>query len=167
MKAIFIIFVLFFSSSAFSESWNIGKSLKVKPLNLDVTFQVFPDYDPEEKLIHGWKGEELHYLILVDQQPGGKKIEKYWKGMLKELKKDSDNRKVKTLSEGVYSDASNNDISYKLLSWLSEGDTIVQMYNLVVGKENSYWVIATPFSDEFDYMINQTKALLATSLIIQ
>ncbi|MBB1326297.1 hypothetical protein H5089_12440 [Pseudoalteromonas sp. SR45-1] len=165
MKILLIITALVFSVSAWSESWKIGKTLEVDPSGIDVTFQVFPDYDPVEKLVHGWKGEELRYLILVDQQPGGKKSKKYWEGMLKELKKGADDRKLTVLSEGVYSGASNNEISFKVLSWISEGDITTQMYNLVVGKRISYWVIASPFSEDTDYMVAGAKTLLSSSLL--
>ena len=163
MKTLLIITALVFSASVWSEPWRIGKALDVDPSGIDVTFQIFPDYDPVEKLVHGWKGEELHYLILVDQQPGGKKSKKYWKGMLKELKKWADDRKLTVLSEGVYSGASINEISFKVLSWVREGDVTTQMYNLVVGKKTSYWVIATPFSEDIDYMVAGTKTLLSSS----
>ena len=165
MKALFILTFFVFSASVWSEPWMIGKTLEVNPSEMDVTFQIFPDYDPAEKLVHGWKGEELYYLILVDQQPGGEKSQKYWSGILEEIKSGADDRKVAVLSEGVYSGASNKEISYKLLSWVSEGDTTTQMYNLVVGKKTSYWVIATPFSDDFEYMVNETKNLLSSSAI--
>jgi len=162
MKVLLVIIALGFAPTAWSEIWKIGETLEVNPSQLDVTFQVLPDYDPVEKLVHGWRGDELHYLILVDQQPGGKKPEKYWKGMLKELKRGADNRKIKVISEGVYSGASVHEISYKLLTWVSEGEPTTQMYNLVVGNKRSYWVIATPFSEDVDYMVTGTKALLSS-----
>jgi CDP-glycerol glycerophosphotransferase (TagB/SpsB family) len=134
---------------------------------LDVTFQVFPDFDPDENLVHGWKGDDLHFLLLVDEQPGGHKTDKYWRGMLEEIRNGSDDKSVTVLSEGAYSGASAKQISYKLLSWVSDGDTTIQMYNLINGKRRSYWVISTPFSEDLDYMLEETKKLLASSTLLE
>ncbi len=167
MRVLLFVIVFMFSGSLFAETWRIGKTIEVSSSNLDVTFQVFPDFDPNEELVHGWKGEDLQYLVLVDQQPGGLEANKYWKGMLKEIKNDADNKKVTIISEGTISGASNNEISYKLLRWLSEGDEMTTMYYLVAGQKYTYWVSAISFTNEITYMEEQTKTLLKSALLLE
>ncbi len=168
MKRVLIALVLCLSAAVSAESWTIGQNLQVTPgSDMDVTFQVLAEYNPNENLVHGWKGDELHYVVIVDQQPGGKKPSRYWKGILKEMKKEADDRKIKVLSEGTVTTQDNAEISYKLLSWLSDGETSIKMHNLIVAKKYAYWMLVSPFSDDVDYMVSETKSLLKTTVLAE
>lgn len=47
-----------------------GLSLK-PPADLDLTFQVVPSYDENEKVIARWRGDELQYFVSVNRLPAG------------------------------------------------------------------------------------------------
>ncbi len=168
MKHVLLALTLCLSLTAFAETWDIGETLQFTPgSEMDVTFQTLPDYSETENLIHGWKGDDLHYVVLIDQQSGGKKHSKYWKGLMREMKSQSDNKKVEVLAEGSMNTDAGSEVSYKLFSWLSEGETTVQMSSLIVGKKYAYWLLSTPFSDDVDYMVAETKLLIKAVTIKQ
>lgn len=41
------------------------------PEDLDLTYQIIPAYDEKEKVVAGWNGEDLQYIIPVERLPPG------------------------------------------------------------------------------------------------
>ena len=144
-KYVFTLAFMLIAQVASAETYQIGKYLQVSPpKGVDVTFQIFEAYDPKEKILMGWNGEDLEYMFVVDKDPGGKKDSLYWKGLERELKKDADNKKLKIVSEGKYTTNSGVRASYKIYSWVSDGEEYVQMANLIKNKKIAHWVLVSP-----------------------
>ena len=149
MKKYLLVALLFMTQVATAETFKIARYIQVSPPdNADVTFQIFEAYDPKEKILMGWNGDNLQYMFVVDEQPGGKKDSVYWKGMESELKNSSDNKRLNILSKGKYSTGSGLKASYRIYSWVSEGESYVQMANLIKNKNVAYWVLVSPTEND-------------------
>ena len=147
-KYVFILAFMLIAQVASAETYKIGKYIEVTPpKGVDVTFQIFEAFDPKEKVLMGWNGEELEYLFVTEKDPAGYKESSYWKGIEKELKKGTDNKKVKIVSEGKYKTDSGVKARYKIYSWVSDGEESVQMANLIKNKKIAQWVLVTPIDN--------------------
>ncbi len=139
---LFVIFAVFCSSVLSAETWKIGNHISVSPPeDMDLTFQILEEYDENEKVLMGWDDEELAYLISLDEQPGGIKNSKYWEGIERELKNNSENKKLTILNEGSYLSDKEMEITYKIFSWQEEGEIVVFMHNLIKNDKVAYWVM--------------------------
>ena len=140
---------MFIAQVVTAETWNLDKYIQVSPPDgADVTFQIFEAYDPKEKILMGWNGYDLEYMFVVDRQPGGKKDSIYWNGLERELKNSSDNKRLKTLSKGKYKTNSGLAVNYKIYSWATEGESYIQMANLIKNKNIAYWVLVSPTEND-------------------
>ena len=149
MKKYLLVALLFMTQVATAETFKIARYLQVSPPDsADVTFQIFEAYDPKEKILMGWNGDNLQYMFVVDEQPGGKNDSIYWKGLESELKNSSDNKRLKILSKGKYSTGSGLNVGYRIYSWISEGETYIQMANLIKNKNIAYWVLVSPTEND-------------------
>ena len=135
--------LLLFSFSSIAEEsvdeWQLGKFITVAPKGLDVTFQLLEEYDPNQKLVMGWNGEESLFTMVVDEQPGGEKVELYWKGILQEMKKTS---AIDVAHEGNFTSNSGLEITYKVIALNIDGQPVLQIYYLVRNDKIAYWAIA-------------------------
>jgi len=122
-----------------NSEWQLGKYITVAPKGLDVTFQLLEEYDPEQKLVMGWNGEESLFTMIVDEQPGGEKVELYWKGILKEMKKAS---AIDVAHEGSFKSNSGLEITYKVIALSIDGQPTLQIYYLIKNDKIAYWAIA-------------------------
>ncbi|MEM1263709.1 MAG: hypothetical protein AAGH76_15020 [Pseudomonadota bacterium] len=166
MKVIETAAVSFLAVAANAQEWQIADNLVVTATSaVDATFQVYPDFDPNEPLLHGWRGEDLEYLVVVDKQPGGQKERLYWDGVLDELKAQSDDGNVTVLAEGSYANAAGTTMTYKLLEWQDEQEPTIQALHLVVGKRDAFWLMASSLTGDIDYMTEQTILLFRGSYI--
>ena len=87
-KYLFILAFILIAQIASAETYKIGKYIEVTPpKGIDVTFQIFEAFDPKEKVLMGWNGEELEYMFVTEKDPGGYKESSYWKGLEKEQKR--------------------------------------------------------------------------------
>lgn len=165
MKKYILLLLILFAQVATAETWKLDKYIQVSPPDgADVTFQIFEAYDPKEKILMGWNGDNLEYMFVVDEQPGGKKDSIYWKGLERELKNGSDNKRLKILSKGKYSTNSGLEVNYKIYSWVSEGESYVQMANLVKNKKIAYWVLVSPTeNDKIKVVERKAIQILKTS----
>ena len=153
MKKYILLLLIFIAQVATAETWKLDKYIQVSPPDgADVTFQIFEAYDPKEKILMGWNGDNLEYMFVVDEQPAGK------------LKNGSDNKRLKILSKGKYSTNSGLEVNYKIYSWVSEGESYVQMANLVKNKKIAYWVLVSPTeNDKIKVVEKKAIQLLKTS----
>lgn len=87
-------------------------------------------------------------MFVVDRQPGGKKDSIYWNGLERELKNSSDNKRLNILSKGNYKTNSGLAVNYKIYSWATEGESYVQMANLIKNKNIAYWVLVSPTEND-------------------
>ncbi|AWF81539.1 hypothetical protein BTJ40_12285 [Microbulbifer sp. A4B17] len=164
MKRIFIT-VLFCITSYTSqaEELKIAEYIKVNPPSeMDLTFQVVPDYSPDEEILLIWNGDELDYLVVTDRERGGQKHELYWRMILKEFQKSSGRKKVKISNEGELTTKSGLKVSYKTVEWFSEGDKSVQMLSLVVGRKDAYWLIVNSTNEDMARITESFKRILET-----
>ena len=53
------------------------------------------------------------------------------------------NKKLKIVSEGKYATNSGVRASYKIYSWVSDGEEYVQMANLIKNKKIAHWVLVS------------------------
>lgn len=144
-----LIAVLLFSKSIFAENWKLDKYIEVTPPEgLDITFQIYEDFDPTQKVIMGWTGEELNYVMTTDHQPGGLKTKKYWRGLLSESKKQSDNNKLAVIHEGEFSNQHGYDITFKIFTLMLDGEPQFHVYYLIKDDVNAYYVMAIPVDQE-------------------
>lgn len=168
-KYLFALPLLLVSSLSLAETWNIGRYLSVSPPeDMDLTYQIFEDYDPKEKIVMGWTGEDLNYLLVVDEAPGGSKTSLYWKGLGQELKNGSDDKKIKTLKKGEYTSNKGVAITYRIYSWLGDGETNIQIYSLIKNKKIAYWVIASPTdNDKYVNVSDDTIKIMSTAILLK
>ena len=81
-RILLIIGVLLSGHTLAQDTWTLAKGLTVvPPADLDLTFQVIEDYDPNQKLLVGWQGEDLLYAFAIDKQPGGLPTKTYFSGV--------------------------------------------------------------------------------------
>ena len=148
-KIIAVTLILLFTSIARAEGWKLGQFISVKPpADLDLTFQVMEAYDPNEEILVGWIGEELDFLMVVDEQPGGLDNKAYWRGLENEYKKITDDGKLNVLKEGQYETDLGVPVSYKVFLWVSDGERNLQIIHLVKNQQIAYWVMLSPQSIE-------------------
>ncbi len=147
-KMIVGVVVCLLSMQAFSEDWNLTRQLMVSPSgDMDVTFQVIEGFDPDEKLLVGWVGEDMDYAFVVDEQPGGQKEGKHWKGIEKELMSSADSKKLEVLNEGQYTTDLGLPVNYKIYSWLDGGEEYTQVFHLLKTEKVAYWVVVNPLDN--------------------
>lgn len=121
---------------------SLQKNLHVNlPENIDITFQVIPEYSDSEEVICGWLESELKYIITADDPPGGMVHENYWSGMLETLKGNSDNRILKIIASDEYESLFGERITCKIFQTTLDGDEHNHILHLIVGEHIAYWVI--------------------------
>lgn len=176
--------VLQTDSNSQAISWQVAKNLMVSPAGVDATFQIDESYDPNQPLIHVWKGEELSFVTIVDDQPGSDRFDdnfndsfdtvaEYWDGMIKEMKKNVHGTDFKMLAEGTFTSAlsssenglSNNTITYKAMSLIMDGEKVTQLMSLLISDKVSYWVMSVTVDGDVDYMIQSMQKMLQTATI--
>lgn len=99
---IVLLTVVAFVSQAQAQSLVLPAGIAVDPSPpLDVTFQVVPSYDPDEKVLAGWEGDKLLYFVTVDKMPAGwLNADQYFQGLVRDLR--AAGRIVATAKSGKY-----------------------------------------------------------------
>lgn len=166
-QLIFLVLVLMFSNFIHAENWKLSKHIEVTPPEgLDITFQINEAYDPDEKIIMGWTGDELNYMMMADYQPGGHKANEYWKGLLSETKKQSDNNKLAVVHKGEFLNNNDYQITFKILAYLLDGNPTFNVVYLIKNGEHAYYVMAIPVDEEqLQGTWEKTTGIMQTALL--
>lgn len=70
--ACLVILAVSVAAPALAEPFVMAQGLAIEPgEELDLTYQVIESYDKTEKVLAGWNGEELRYLITLEKMPPG------------------------------------------------------------------------------------------------
>jgi hypothetical protein len=102
-----VLFILFaLVSQAQAQSFVLPGGIAVDPSPpLDVTYQIVPSYDPDEKVLAGWEGDKLLYFVTVEKLPAGwLNPDKYFQGLVNDLR--AAGRIVETAKSGKYKSTS-------------------------------------------------------------
>lgn len=88
--AILVLAFICLSSVAFARELTLPEGLKLDPPDrLDVTYQIIPSYDEQEKVIAGWAGDRLQYFVVVSRLPPDyTDAQAYQAGMARDLRTD-------------------------------------------------------------------------------
>jgi hypothetical protein len=108
MKLLQIVPFIFLAvlSQAQAQSLVLPGGIAVDPAPpLDLTFQVVPSYDPDEKVLAGWAGDKLLYLVTMERlPPGWINPDKYFQGLVSDLR--ASGRNVEAARSGKYKGSS-------------------------------------------------------------
>ena len=67
------------SSHTYSQPQIVANGLAIKLLEqLDLTYQIIPDYDEREYVLAGWDGEDLQYFSAFSKLPPGWLVADKW-----------------------------------------------------------------------------------------
>jgi hypothetical protein len=67
-----LILMVSLAAPVLAEPFVMAQGLAIEPdEELDLTYQVIESYDKTEKVLAGWNGEELRYLITLEKMPPG------------------------------------------------------------------------------------------------
>jgi len=142
MKKIMVIILFLISLKLSAEEWELGNFISVTPTKgTDVTFQILDDFDPKQRVLLGWDGDEQLYAMAIDEQPGGLDTKKYWKGLLREIEKDADGQKLDVAHEGEFKSNDGLTITYKVITSKSDGEILVQIIYLIKNSKIAYWAM--------------------------
>ncbi len=150
--------------NAYAEEWRVADHPTfTPPTNLDVTFQVLPEVDPNRKLVLGWKGHELCYLIRVKNQPGHVTQQQYWELFMNTMKERC-NDQVSILYEGEYKTLNGKDVTHKTIEYTCDGEKATQVYSLLIVSRAAYLVIGTSTDGDIPYMSDGISLLMKSAV---
>lgn len=132
---------------------------------LDLTYQVVPQHDEHEKVIAGWQGEKLQYVVVVEKlPPGWLDGQRYLQLLAQSL--GSQGRIVQTGRSGPYQTKSG--LSGRYLEVMSRAsakqEPTVQIAHHVTDGKLAYFAIATALgSAPADLVLRETRQLFETA----
>lgn len=163
-RAAFILMALM--SQAQAQGLVLPGGLAVDPArSLDLTYQVIPDYDPNEKVIAGWAGDKLQYFVTVEKLPAGwLDADKYFQAFLRDMR--AADRSVDTGRSGKYKAASS--LSGQYLEVLSRSSpqaapTTQAVHFITDGKLAFLGIASLTKNGTADRMLEETRLLFQSS----
>lgn len=138
----------------------------VLPEELDLTYQILPEYSAEQAVVCGWNADGLCYLLTADEQPGGVDHALHWQGLESFLKSSSSDNKIKVLKSGDYRSNEGLEISYRIYKRMQMGAEELLIFHLILNAAIGYWVMPglAQASDVFIVHNQITKILKSARL---
>lgn len=143
----------------------LSSGIAVKPAaSLDLTYQVIPDYDPNEKVIARWDGDKLAYFLTVEKlPPGWLNPEQYFTGFMRDMRDSG--RKIEQLSTGKYKGVAS--ISGQFIEFrskaASEDSGSTQVVHFLTDGKVSFVAVATATGKLAEKQMANETALLFKS----
>lgn len=168
MKWLFGLALVFLCSAhVHAIEWKIGKHVTVSPSDdMDVTFQIFEEFDPNEEVLLGWNGDVLEYMMTVDEQPSGYSSEQYWQGLIREYQAMVPEQNLTISQAQNFTNDYHGHSTFKVLSWQEDGEEYTQLIGLVLGQKYAYWFIVQPWMESgLDEVKHETLRLMQSAEI--
>lgn len=150
------------SSEIASSSQVVAAGLALELLeNLDLTYQVVPDYDDTENVIVGWNNDEFLYFVAFSKLPPGWLDPEVWiEGFIRDINSASERGTFRVLDRGKDKSIGGYDLTYIKISFVLKGDeeTKVQLVYFISNHENSYVAFATPASQGAESKLDREVA---------
>jgi hypothetical protein len=155
-------------SSAFAESFSLGVGLAIDPpADTNVTYQVMPRFEARAKVLAGWTGDKLEYVASVQKlPPGWLDADKYFTGLLRDIKAASKDNSVTVLHDGHYETSTGLHGAYIEYAVLLRGSETVrqQVVHHLSDNTNAYVSIATTVADKAaDKVLTDTVSIFKTA----
>jgi len=165
-KALSFFFV--FLSQAQAQSIALPGGITVDPPPaLELTLQVVPSYDPEEKVLAAWEGEQLLYFITVGKlPPGWLNADQYLQGFVGELRAAGKN--VETAKSGKYKGASTLSGQFLNIRFTSTSQTtgVSQALHFLTDGKVSFVAFATLVDERAeDRMLEESKSIFESATL--
>ncbi len=149
-----------------AETWTLMPRLTFTPSEkLDVTFQSSKDIGIDGDHIWGWKGEEAEFFVLPEAWEKGLAGIIAWKAMMVSIRFDADSDSFQVLEADDYKTDAGYRIEYKLIEYLSDGDTIVQMIISIENAKDAFILIGSSFSNDGNYLLKNMKSIAENTRI--
>lgn len=137
--------------------------------SIDITYQVIPGYDPVEKVLAGWLGDQLQYFVSVEKlPPGWTDHDKYFEALIRDLRLAG--RSIETARSGQYQSESALIGHYvEILSKGSEpSKQATQDFHFIANGDVAFVAIATlTDNSSADRMLEETKLLLQSASLAE
>lgn len=159
---------MIFSSSVYSDSQVVADGLAIDLLeNLDITYQIIPDYDETEYVVAGWSGDEFQYLLTFTKlPPGWLDADKWVSGYTRDINAASEAGSFKILNTGNYKSDGEYSLNYIEISFIpkDEKESRKQLVHFITDNKNSYVAFASPTSASGeDKLQSEVISILKTS----
>jgi len=158
------------SASGVAKPLDLEVGLTVEPpAQIDLTYQIIKANDPNKKVIAGWDGDKLEYIVSVSKlPPGWLDAKQYLSGMVKDLRGLSVPQKFELRRQGSYDGDGGLRGSFVESVFTIRGTDLPQqkIVHFLTDSKTSYFAIATLMdSAAADKMLNQSVAILKTATI--
>jgi hypothetical protein len=131
---------------------------------LDLTYQVVPQYDDQQKVIAGWHVEKLQYFIVVEKlPPGWLDGQKYLQLLAQDMR--SRGRLVEVGRSGQYKTAAGlvgRYVELKSRDSAKDAPTVQVVHHVTDGKL-AYFAIASGVSATADVLLKEMRELFQTA----
>jgi hypothetical protein len=158
------------SSNIYAQSQVVANGLEIELLEqLDLTYQIIPDYDEREYVLAGWDGEDLQYFSTFSKlPPGWLESEKWFAGFKRDIENAGGGKPIEILDQGNYKTDGNYTVHYLEYRFTLEGepDTQHQIASFMADSRNSYLVSTTLINKaNADQMRSETINVLRTAKV--
>ena len=166
--AIFFVFATFFAKTASSEPLDLGGVTVEPPENLDLTFQVIPSYDSKQKVLAGWDGQKLQYVIgrVTKLPPEFRDANKYLAGYTHDIRQASVPGTFESGRTGNYKSTGGLNGTYMEYSTELRGlkKTRPQVMHFLTDSNVAFMVVVSPIDDTVkDKMLDESIEIFRTA----
>jgi hypothetical protein len=168
--ATFFVFATFYADVASSEPLDLGGLTVEPPETLDLTFQVIPSYDPKQKVLAGWNGKTLQYLIGTAKRlpPEWLDANKYLAGLARDLRAASAHGSFESWRTGNYKSAGGLNGTYMEYSIVLRGESKAQrqVVHFLTDSKTAFIAVATLTDDTArDKILEESVAIFRTAAL--
>jgi hypothetical protein len=162
----FILLALF--SQAQAQPLVLPSGIAVDPAPpLELTFQVVPSFDPHEKVLAGWEGDKLLYLVTMEKLPAGwLNPDKYFQALVSDLR--ASGRSVESTRSGKYKGTSTLSGQFIMLRHKSASQAagVSQAAHFLTDGKVAFIAFATLMDESAeDRMLEETTFLFKSAFL--
>jgi hypothetical protein len=142
-----LILMVSLAAPVLAEPFVMAQGLAIEPgEELDLTYQVIESYDKTEKVLAGWNGEELRYLITLEKMPPGLVDgESHLLALERDIRRLSANKTYQSGRKGNYETAAGLEGNYAEYRFTMRGseEPSRQVAHFLTDGKSAFLTIAT------------------------
>ncbi|HVK98185.1 MAG TPA: hypothetical protein VM553_00160 [Dongiaceae bacterium] len=138
---------------------------------LDLTYQILPSYDENEKVLMGWNGDKAQYFVGFMKLPPGWLDANVWiAGFKRDITAASERDTFKVLNQGTAKSRGGFSYSFVDVTFVQKGGTQLQkmQVHFIANNKHSYVATATAVTDAGEAkMRGEVKQIIATAYAVR
>jgi hypothetical protein len=168
MRSCFLALALVLSAPAMAEPLVMAQGLAIEPADeLDLTYQVVESYDQTEKVLAGWRAEDLQYFITIEKlSPGLLDARTYFAALMRDLKSLSAEKSLAQGRKGSYHTPAGLEGSYLEYTFRMRDsrEPSRQVAHFLTDGKSAFVTISTALDEDFvARMFDDSVAIFKTA----